>query len=82
MESERSRRNACRDEMKCRELAIPFSVETITNYPVEEFNTLLRRHNLTEEQLSLIKDIRRRGKNKVCHIKNYSCHLFYFTSIG
>jgi len=65
MESERSKRNACRDEMRCRELEIPFSVEAITNYPVEEFNTLIRRHSLTEDQLSLIKDIRRRGKNKV-----------------
>ena len=55
----------CRDELRCKELDIPFSVDMITNYPVEEFNSLLRMHRLSDEQLTVIKDIRRRGKNKV-----------------
>jgi len=46
----------------------------ITNYPVEEFNSLLRQHRLNEEQLTLVKDIRRRGKNKVC-VLTYSSLL-------
>ena len=64
-EQARERRSICRDELKCKELGVPFSVEMITNYPVEEFNSLLRMHRLSEEQLNVIKDIRRRGKNKV-----------------
>ncbi|XP_023340030.1 transcription factor NF-E2 45 kDa subunit [Eurytemora carolleeae] len=32
---------------------------------MDEFNDLLSRHDLTEEQLNLCRDIRRRGKNKV-----------------
>ena len=30
-----------------------------------QFNDLLSKHELTEEQLTLCRDIRRRGKNKV-----------------
>ncbi|MED6264568.1 hypothetical protein CHARACLAT_016194 [Characodon lateralis] len=33
--------------------------------PVEEFNDLLTSYQLSEEQLTLIRDIRRRGKNKI-----------------
>lgn len=32
---------------------------------MDEFNERLSKHDLTEAQLSLIRDIRRRGKNKV-----------------
>jgi len=32
---------------------------------MDEFNDLLSKHELTEEQLTLCRDIRRRGKNKV-----------------
>ena len=38
----------------------------IINLPMDEFNDLLSKHELTEEQLTLCRDIRRRGKNKVC----------------
>ena len=32
---------------------------------MDEFNDLLSKHELTEEQLTMCRDIRRRGKNKV-----------------
>lgn len=53
------------DERRARALKVPFSNELIINLPVEEFNDLLASFQLNEEQLALIKDIRRRGKNKV-----------------
>ncbi|XP_057214364.1 endoplasmic reticulum membrane sensor NFE2L1b isoform X2 [Triplophysa rosa] len=58
-------RQTSRDERRARAMDIPFSNEKIINLPVEEFNELLAKHNLNEEQLSLIRDIRRRGKNKM-----------------
>ncbi|XP_019959228.2 endoplasmic reticulum membrane sensor NFE2L1-like [Paralichthys olivaceus] len=54
-----------RDERRARTLKIPFSSELIINLPVEEFNDLLTNYKLNQEQLSLIRDIRRRGKNKI-----------------
>ncbi|XP_023126877.2 endoplasmic reticulum membrane sensor NFE2L1a [Amphiprion ocellaris] len=54
-----------RDERRARALKIPFSNELIVNLPVEEFNDLLTNYQLDEEQLTLIRDIRRRGKNKI-----------------
>ncbi|KAG7221988.1 hypothetical protein INR49_028271 [Caranx melampygus] len=54
-----------RDERRAQALKIPFSNELIVNLPVEEFNDLLTSYQLSEEQLSLIRDIRRRGKNKI-----------------
>lgn len=53
------------DKRRAQALKVPFSNELIINLPVEEFNDLLARFQLNEEQLTLIKDIRRRGKNKV-----------------
>uniref|UniRef100_A0A3Q4H6M9 Endoplasmic reticulum membrane sensor NFE2L1 n=2 Tax=Neolamprologus brichardi TaxID=32507 RepID=A0A3Q4H6M9_NEOBR len=53
------------DERRAQTLKIPFSNELIVNLPVEEFNSLLSNYQLSEEQLTLIKDIRRRGKNKI-----------------
>lgn len=53
------------DERRARALKVPFSNELIVNLPVEEFNELLARFQLNQEQLTLVKDIRRRGKNKV-----------------
>merc|ERR1719481_206807 len=44
---------------------IPFSVKDIVASPMEEFNNMLLSHTLTEEQLHMCKDIRRRGKNKI-----------------
>ncbi|XP_016850105.1 endoplasmic reticulum membrane sensor NFE2L1 isoform X2 [Anolis carolinensis] len=54
-----------RDEHRARAMKIPFSNEKIINLPVEEFNELLSKYQLSEAQLSLIRDIRRRGKNKM-----------------
>ncbi|XP_062994611.1 endoplasmic reticulum membrane sensor NFE2L1 isoform X3 [Elgaria multicarinata webbii] len=54
-----------RDEHRARAMKIPFPNEKIINLPVEEFNELLSKYQLNEAQLSLIRDIRRRGKNKM-----------------
>ncbi|KAG8452640.1 hypothetical protein GDO86_004431 [Hymenochirus boettgeri] len=54
-----------RDEIRAAYLNIPFPTEKIVNLPVEDFNELLSRYTLSEAQLSLVRDIRRRGKNKV-----------------
>lgn len=40
-------------------------VQEIINLPMDEFNERLSKYDLSETQLSLIRDIRRRGKNKV-----------------
>lgn len=54
-----------RDEQRARAMKIPFTNEKIINLPVEEFNEMLSKYQLSESQLSLIRDIRRRGKNKM-----------------
>ncbi|XP_070778622.1 endoplasmic reticulum membrane sensor NFE2L1a [Enoplosus armatus] len=54
-----------RDERRARALKVPFSNELIVNLPVEEFNDLLANYQLNGEQLTLVRDIRRRGKNKI-----------------
>ncbi|XP_042305826.1 transcription factor NF-E2 45 kDa subunit [Sceloporus undulatus] len=54
-----------RDERRALAMKIPFPVDKIINLPVDDFNELVSRFPLTEPQLALIRDIRRRGKNKV-----------------
>ncbi|XP_058449720.1 segmentation protein cap'n'collar isoform X2 [Malaya genurostris] len=54
-----------RDEKRARNLQIPIAVQDIINLPMDEFNERLSKYDLNEQQLSLIRDIRRRGKNKV-----------------
>lgn len=54
-----------RDEKRARALNVPLSVDDIINLPMDEFNERLSKFDLSEPQLSLIRDIRRRGKNKV-----------------
>lgn len=54
-----------RDEKRARLMNIPFSNEHIINLNVDEFNRLLEKYHLSEAQLTLIRDIRRRGKNKM-----------------
>lgn len=54
-----------RDEKRARSLNIPIAVQDIINLPMDEFNERLSKYDLSENQLSLIRDIRRRGKNKV-----------------
>ena len=41
------------------------SQQDIVDPPMDEFNDMLSREDLTEEQLNICRDIRRRGKNKV-----------------
>ena len=57
--------SACRDQRRAKMLKIPFSTSEIINSPVEVFNDMLTKYKFTDSQLQLIKDIRRRGKNKV-----------------
>nr|XP_057904097.1 endoplasmic reticulum membrane sensor NFE2L1-like isoform X2 [Doryrhamphus excisus]XP_057904098.1 endoplasmic reticulum membrane sensor NFE2L1-like isoform X2 [Doryrhamphus excisus] len=54
-----------RDEKRTQTQKLPFSNELIVNLPVEEFKELLENYRLSREQLTLVKDIRRRGKNKI-----------------
>jgi len=54
-----------RDEKKADELEIPFTLDQIVFTPVDDFNEMLSHVTLTSEQQLLIKDIRRRGKNKI-----------------
>ncbi|XP_061647654.1 nuclear factor erythroid 2-related factor 2a isoform X2 [Phyllopteryx taeniolatus] len=54
-----------RDEQKAKALKIPFSVDMIINVPVDDYNELISKNQLNEAQLALVRDIRRRGKNKV-----------------
>ncbi|KAM6151995.1 nuclear factor erythroid 2-related factor 3 [Erethizon dorsatum] len=62
--SDTDRKLSC-DEQHAKALHIPFSVEEIVRMPVDSFNSMLSRHYLTDLQVSLMRDIRRRGKNKV-----------------
>ncbi|XP_076132993.1 transcription factor NF-E2 45 kDa subunit [Alosa pseudoharengus] len=54
-----------RDERRAMALKIPFPLEKIINLPVDDFNELLTQYTLNDSQLALVRDIRRRGKNKV-----------------
>ena len=54
-----------RDERKALSLGLPITVHDIINLPMDEFNDMLSKHDLSEDQLTLCRDIRRRGKNKV-----------------
>lgn len=54
-----------RDEQRAKALKIPLSVSMIINLPVDDFKELLSKHHLNDAQMSLVQDIRRRGKNKV-----------------
>nr|UVJ66776.1 nuclear factor-E2-related factor [Cyprinus carpio] len=54
-----------RDERRALALKIPFALDKIVNLPVDDFNELLTQFTLSDAQLALVRDIRRRGKNKV-----------------
>lgn len=64
-QKKRSNVRLSRDEQRARALKIPFTVSMIINLPVDDFNELMSKHQLNEAQLALVRDIRRRGKNKV-----------------
>ena len=58
------------------DMRIPLTVREIIEKPMEEFNDLLTRKDITEEQINTCRDIRRRGKNKVREkIISMSLHL-------
>ncbi|XP_038576464.1 nuclear factor erythroid 2-related factor 2a [Micropterus salmoides] len=61
----RSEMRLSRDEQRAKTLNIPFTVSMIINLPVDDFNEMMSKHPLNEAQLALVRDIRRRGKNKV-----------------
>ncbi|XP_022081666.1 nuclear factor erythroid 2-related factor 1-like isoform X2 [Acanthaster planci] len=54
-----------RDEKRARSLKVPVPIDKIINLPVDAFNDMLKKYELNDAQLTLIRDIRRRGKNKV-----------------
>ncbi|CAH1775653.1 unnamed protein product [Owenia fusiformis] len=54
-----------RDEKKAKQMKIPLTMDQIIHSHVDEFNDLLQKHPLKDNQLQLIRDIRRRGKNKI-----------------
>ncbi|XP_034431219.1 nuclear factor erythroid 2-related factor 2a [Hippoglossus hippoglossus] len=54
-----------RDEQRAKALKIPMSVSMIINMPVDDFNEMMSKHPMNDAQLALVRDIRRRGKNKV-----------------
>lgn len=58
-------RDLSRDELRARAMCIPFSVMQIVNMPVEEFLEVLEGHGFSTDQVTLLRDIRRRGKNKL-----------------
>ncbi|XP_060638044.2 nuclear factor erythroid 2-related factor 3 isoform X1 [Anolis sagrei] len=81
-------RNPGHDEYCAKALRIPFAIKDIVSLPVDSFNSMLSKYCLTDNQLSLIRDIRRRGKNKVAaqncrkrkldvimNLKDDVCHL-------
>lgn len=58
-------RGSIDDKTSFEELQIPFTAEDVAMRTTEEFNLLLERHKLSEEQLLMVHDVRRRVKNKV-----------------
>ncbi|XP_062265485.1 nuclear factor erythroid 2-related factor 3 [Platichthys flesus] len=58
-------REMSRDELRARAMYIPFSVLQIVNMPVEEFLEVLDGQGFSPDQVTLLRDIRRRGKNKL-----------------
>uniref|UniRef100_A0A8C2J9A6 Nuclear factor, erythroid 2-like 2b n=1 Tax=Cyprinus carpio TaxID=7962 RepID=A0A8C2J9A6_CYPCA len=58
-------RHVYRDEQRAQAMSLPLSVQDIINLPVEAFNEAISSCKLNHTQHSLIRDIRRRGKNKM-----------------
>ncbi|XP_016370599.1 nuclear factor erythroid 2-related factor 1-like [Sinocyclocheilus rhinocerous] len=54
-----------RDEHHVQALGLPFSAFQIVNMPVEKFLELLDSQNLSGSEVTLLRDVRRRGKNKL-----------------
>ena len=56
---------SCKDEKAAKDLKIPYTIEYIINCGMDDFGDILNDKTLNEEQLSLCREIRKRGKNKV-----------------
>lgn len=54
-----------RDEKRAKAMKIPMTVDDIIDSSVEDFTDMLARYRLSEAQQQLVRDIRRRGKNKM-----------------
>lgn len=54
-----------RDQILLQENNISLSINRIVESNADEFNDIIKSIKLSSEQLSIVKDIRRRGKNKV-----------------
>ena len=65
VEEKKPSERVSRDEKRLRSMEIPLSAEEIVNMPMDDFNERLAKLQLSEAQLSLVRDVRRRGKNKV-----------------
>lgn len=47
-----------KDEKLAKDARLPFTVKTLVSLPMDEFNDLLSKNDLTEEQLNICRDIR------------------------
>ncbi|KAL6457389.1 hypothetical protein MHYP_G00343520 [Metynnis hypsauchen] len=54
-----------RDGRRLQALGLPFSAPQIVNMPVEDFLELLEGRGLSMSEVTLLRDVRRRGKNKL-----------------
>lgn len=54
-----------RDERRLQALGLPFSAPDIVNMPVDDFLELLEGQGLSLSEVNLLRDVRRRGKNKL-----------------
>ncbi len=54
-----------KDEKMAREARIKISVQDIISLSIDEFNDLLSKNTLSEDQYKICRDIRKRGKNKI-----------------
>ncbi len=64
-EANNIRQQESRDQMLLQENNIMATLSQVVDSSADEFNELIKQLQLNSEQLTIIKDIRRRGKNKV-----------------
>ena len=55
-------------ELKLKALNIPLSVDDVVNLERKELDKIMSKLQLTTSQVEMILTIRRRDKNKVCHL--------------